>query len=503
MTANAPGVILAIDQGTTGTTVLLLDAERRVVGRAYREIPQHYPSPGWVEHDPEDLFQSVIAAFTEAWESAGRPQVRAVGITNQRETTILWDRATGRAIGRAIVWQDRRTQDVCAALKQAGHEDRVRAVTGLVIDPYFSGTKIAWMLDRDPALRSRAERGELAFSTVDSYLVARLSGGRSHVIDVTNASRTLLLDLHSRRWSDEMCALFRVPRAVLPEVVASSGRLASVHGVAGIADGTPIAGIAGDQQAALYGQDCRAPGEAKCTYGTGAFLLMNVGATPVLSRNRLLTSVAWTLDAAGPTASTKPATTDYALEGSAFIAGALVQWLRDGLGIIGKASEIEALAASVPDSGGVTIIPALAGLGAPHWRPEARGLIAGITRGTTKAHLARAALEAIAFQIAELVSAMEADAGRPLTRLRVDGGAAANDLLMQLQADLLGVEVVRPAFLESTALGAGRLAGDAIGFWQTGTSDDARTGDRRFVPALPEPERAARRAVWQAVVAKA
>jgi glycerol kinase len=353
------------------------------------------------------------------------------------------------------------------------------------------GTK----LDRDAALRARAERGEIAFSTVDSYLVARLTGGKSHVVDVTNASRTLLLDLHDRVWSDEMCALFRVPRAMLPEVVASSGQLAAVHGVPGIPDGTPIAGIAGDQQAALYGQGCRSPGEAKCTYGTGAFLLMNVGPKPVLSRNRLLTSVAWTLSGT--------ATTDYALEGSAFVAGALVQWLRDGLGIIGKAAEIEALAATVPDTGGVTIIPALAGLGAPHWRPEARGLIAGITRGTTRAHLARAALEAIAFQIVELVSAMEADAGRPLTRLRVDGGAAANDLLMQLQSDLLGVEVVRPAFLESTALGAGRLAGDAIGFWKAPTQSRSGAGERRFVPAMSSVERASRRAVWQSVVAKA
>ncbi|HEY0709117.1 MAG TPA: glycerol kinase GlpK, partial [Polyangia bacterium] len=482
MNATAPardaGVILCIDQGTTGTTVLLLDPDERVVGRAYREIPQHYPAPGWVEHEPEDLYQSVLTAFAEAWEAAGRPEVRAVGITNQRETTILWDRGTGRAVGRAIVWQDRRTQDVCAALKRDGHEDRVRAVTGLVIDPYFSATKIAWMLDRDPTLRARAERGEIAFSTVDSYLVARLSGGQAHVIDVTNASRTLLLDLSSRTWNPEMCALFRVPRAMLPQVVPSSGQLALVRGVAGIADGTPISGIAGDQQAALYGQGCRAPGEAKCTYGTGAFLLMNVGPTPVLSRNRLLTSVAWTLEA-DPTA----VTTDYALEGSAFVAGALVQWLRDGLGIITKASEIEAMAASVPDTGGVTIIPALAGLGAPHWRPEARGLIAGITRGTTRAHIARAALEAIAFQIAELVSAMEADAGRPLTRLRVDGGAAANDLLMQMQADLLGVEVVRPAFLESTALGAGRLAGDAIGFWNR-SAPPSQARERRFVPSL-------------------
>jgi glycerol kinase len=484
-------VVAAIDQGTTGTTVLLLDPEEQVVGRAYREIPQHYPAPSWVEHDPEDLIRSVLEALGEAHAQAGKPSIEAVGITNQRETTVLWDRQTGRPVARAIVWQDRRTQEACAALRAGGHEERVRQKTGLVLDPYFSATKIAWMLDHDPALRTRAARGEIAFGTVDSFLATRLSGGEAHITDVTNASRTLLFDLQTLSFSEELCSLFNIPATLLPRVVASSGYLATLRGVPGVADGTPLCGIAGDQQAALYGQGCLRPGDAKCTYGTGAFLLMNVGEKPVLSRNRLLTSVAWQ----------RPGGTDYALEGSAFVAGALVQWLRDGLGIISKASDVEALAATVPDAGGVTIVPALAGLGAPHWRPEARGLITGITRGTTRAHIARAALEAIALQIVELVRAMEADSGRPLTALKVDGGAAANDLLLQIQADLLGAEVVRPAMVEATAIGAGRLAGEAIGFF---------TGDKRpavpskvFSPKMPVAERSERFARWQKSVAKA
>jgi glycerol kinase len=488
MTEN---VVAAIDQGTTGTTVLLLDGDERIVGRAYREIPQHYPAPSWVEHDPEDLYRSVTEALTEARTQAGNPTVQAVGITNQRETTILWDRQTGRAVAPAIVWQDRRTQEVCAQLRAAGHEELIRQKTGLVLDPYFSATKIAWLLDADPTLRTRAARGEIAFGTVDSFLATRLSGGRAHVTDATNASRTLLFDLNTMRWSEELCALFKVPMTVLPHVVASSGYLARLQDVPGLADGTPLCGIAGDQQAALYGQGCLTPGDAKCTYGTGAFLLMNVGEQPVLSKNRLLTSVAWQ----------RPSGTAYALEGSAFVAGALVQWLRDGLGIISKASEIEALAASVPDSGGVTIVPALAGLGAPHWRPEARGIISGITRGTTRAHIARAALEAMALQIVELVRAMEADAGRPLTSLRVDGGAAANDLLLQIQADLLGVEVVRPQIVEATAIGAGRLAGEALGFFSP--HQRAPIPSSTFTPKMPAAARAARLVTWSQNVAKA
>jgi glycerol kinase len=491
-------VLAAIDQGTTGTTVLLLDAAGEIVGRGYRELPQHFPAPGWVEHDPEDWVRTAGEALASARSQAGDPEVVAVGLTNQRETTVLWERETGRPVAPAIVWQDRRTQDRCAELRQAGHEERVSARTGLLLDPYFSATKIAWLLDRVPGLRARAERGEIAFGTVDSYLTFRLSGGRSHITDLSNASRTLLFDLHTLDWSDELLALFGVPRALLPRLVPCSGQLASLRGVPGLADGTPLCGMAGDQQAALFGQACFAPGDAKCTYGTGAFLLMNIGDQVIQSRHRLLTSVAWQLDGV----------TTFALEGSAFVAGALVQWLRDGLGIIERSADIEALAASVPDSGGVLVVPALAGLGAPHWRPEARGLIAGLTRGTTRAHLARAALEAIALQIVELVSAMQGDAGRPLRSLRVDGGATANDLLMQIQADLLGVEVVRPPAVEVTALGAARLAGRAIGFFnQRGDDHGDSTTATRFVPTPDHTQQAtgshSLRARWQEAVKKA
>jgi glycerol kinase len=502
-------VIAAIDQGTTGTTVLLLDQDQRVVGRGYREIPQHFPTPGWVEHDPRDHIDSAREALAEALEQAGatgdRPTVEAVGITNQRETVVLWDRQTGEPVAPAVVWQDRRTQDVCAELRQAGHEPAVQAQTGLVIDPYFSATKIAWLLDNQAGLRARAERGELAFGTVDSWLCHQLSGGRDHITDASNASRTLLYDINTRAWSQPLCDLFRVPAALLPRVVPSSGDLTRTAGLPGVADGTPVAGIAGDQQAALYGHGCWAPGQAKCTYGTGAFLLANIGAQPTVSRQRLLTTVAWWLEGPGAGPGDAGPGFCYALEGSAFVAGALVQWLRDGLGIIDRASQVEALARAVPDAGGVTIVPALAGLGAPHWRPEARGLVAGITRGTTRAHIARAALEAIALQIVELVRAMEADAGQPVRALRVDGGAAANDLLMQLQADLLGVEVQRPAFVELTALGAARLAARPGGFFR-GTAEGAAAAaptTTQFQPTLDADARARRLASWREVVAKA
>ena len=424
--------ILAIDQGTTGTTVLVFDEKLQLRARGYREFPQHFPQPGWVEHDPEEIWVSVRGAITDALHVSGSTidptQIAAIGITNQRETTVLWERATGRAVGKAIVWQDRRTAEICAKLKADGHEAEVRRSTGLVLDPYFSGTKVAWMLDHTPGLRARAEKGEICFGTVDSYLVWRLSGGRAHVTDVSNASRTLLFDLHSLAWSDALLARFDVPRQMLPDVRASSEIYAETKDVPGLPDRIPIAGIAGDQQAALFGQACFELGEAKCTYGTGAFLLLNTGARPVASANGLLTTVGWKIGDE----------VTYALEGSTFIAGAMVQWLRDGLGIIQSASEIESLARSVPDSGGVVVVPALAGLGAPHWRPEARGLISGLTRGTTKAHLARAVLEGIALQIVDLLGAMQKDSGLPLRALKVDGGAAANDLLMQYQADLLG-----------------------------------------------------------------
>ncbi len=484
-------MIAGIDQGTTGTTVLLVDENETVLGRGYREIPQSYPAPGWVEHDPEQLWSSVLAALGAARATAGDGSITAIGITNQRETTILWDRSTGKPVAPAIVWQDRRCTPVCEALKADGHEPEVRNVTGLVIDPYFSATKIAWLLDHTPGLRARAERGEIAFGTVDSYLTWRLSGHRRHITDLSNASRTLLFDLHTLDWSDRLCALFRVPRAVLPAICSSAGQLATTLNVPGLSDGTPITGMAGDQQAALFGQGCTGVGDAKCTFGTGSFLLMNVGARPVISRQRLLGTVAWRLGE----------TTSYALEGSAFVSGALVQWLRDGLGIIDKAADVETLARSVPDAGGVTIVPALAGLGAPHWRPDARGLITGITRGTTRGHIARAALEAMALQNVELVRAMEADAGTVITSLRVDGGATANDLLMQLQADLLGVDILRPAFVELTALGAARLAARGAGARTARPATDK--GVTRFSPQMSQAERQERLVRWKAAVAKA
>ncbi|HEX2659320.1 MAG TPA: glycerol kinase GlpK [Polyangia bacterium] len=486
--------LLSIDQGTTGTTVLVLDRSLVVRGRGYREIPQIYPRPGEVEHDPEAIWQSVVGAIALALRAAETTpaDIAAIGITNQRETTILWDRATGKPVGNAIVWQDRRTADACASMKAAGLEQPVRERTGLVLDPYFSATKIRYMLDATPGLRASAERGEIAFGTVDSFLVWRLSQGAAHVTDASNASRTLLFELKAGAFTDELCELFHVPSKMLPRVCGSAEVVATTRGVEGLPDGIPIAGMAGDQQAALYGQECFSPGDSKCTYGTGAFMLMNVGERPVISRSGMLGTVAWRLDGA----------TTYALEGSAFIAGALVQWLRDGLGIISSAAEVEALARSVPDAGGVTIVPALVGLGAPHWRPEARGLITGITRGTTRAHLCRAALEAIALQNVDLALAMQSDAGRDITQLRVDGGAAANDLLLQMQADFLGVILFRPDMVEATALGAAKLAARGAGFEVAPQS--ARTAQMAiFHPALEAAARQERLDRWHAAVAKA
>jgi glycerol kinase len=492
-------LVIAIDQGTTGTTVLIVDEHLTVRSRAYRELPQIYPRPGEVEHDPEAIWATVTGALGDALARINVANVRAIGITNQRETTVIWDRESGRPVANAIVWQDRRTADACAALKRAGHEALVRARTGLVVDPYFSATKIRWLLDNVANLRPRAEAGALAFGTVDSFLIWRLSGGRVHATDVSNASRTLLLDLDTRQFSDELCDLFGVPRALLPEVRGSSELIAVTRGVPGLPDGLPISGVAGDQQAALFGQDCVDAGDAKCTYGTGAFILMNVGATPILSRNGLLGTVAWTLAGAAEGAD---AETAYALEGSAFIAGALVQWLRDGLGIIQQAADVEALARSVPDSGGVTIVPAMVGLGAPHWRPQARGLITGITRGTTRGHIARAALEAIALQNVDLVTAMQVDAGRSINALRVDGGAAANDLLMQLQSDLLGVQIFRPEMVESTALGAAKLAARGIGLHPRDRSG-ATARMQVFNPTMNAADRDALLARWREAVPRA
>jgi glycerol kinase len=489
--------VIAIDQGTTGSTVLILDETLEVRGRGYKEFRQIYPTPGWVEHDPEDIWSSVTAALGQALAD-GKIQpssIAAIGITNQRETTVLWDRKTGKPVNHAIVWQDRRTADRCAELKAAGKEARVRELTGLTLDPYFSGTKISWMLHHVAGLADRARTGAIAFGTVDSYLVWRLTSGATHATDVTNASRTLLFDLHALAWSDELLEIIGVPRQMLPEVVASSGPLATTRGVPGLPDGIPIAGIAGDQQAALFGQACFKPGEAKCTYGTGAFILMNTGDKPVASKSGLLTTVAWKL-ASGELR--------YALEGSAFIAGAAVQWLRDGLQLIAKASDVEALAASVPDSGGVIVVPAFAGLGAPHWRPDARAAITGITRGTTRGHLARATLEGIALQNVDILRAMERDSGRTLTTLKVDGGAAANDLLMQFQSDVLGVDIARPELVESTALGAAFLAGLGTGVWRD-LDAIAKTWreQHRFRPTAERAWVKDHLARWDAAVAKA
>ncbi|HKE13613.1 MAG TPA: glycerol kinase GlpK [Kofleriaceae bacterium] len=493
--------VVAIDQGTTGTTVLVLDEELRIVGRDTREFRQIYPQPGWVEHDPDDIWRSVEEALSGALGQAGidAATVAAVGITNQRETAVVWERRSLRPARTAIVWQDRRTADRCAALKQAGHEQRVRRVTGLVIDPYFSATKFAWMLENDADLRRRATSGEVAFGTVDSYLVARLTGGAVHVTDATNASRTLLCGLESLDWDVGMLQLFGVPREALPEVRPSAAVLGETRGVAGLRDGVPIAGMAGDQQAALFGQACFTPGDAKCTYGTGAFILMNTGDRPVPSKSGLLTTVGWQLGAGAESGEVT-----YALEGSAFIAGAAVQWLRDGLGLIAKASDIEALAQQVPDSGGVTLVPAFAGLGAPHWRPEARGLLTGLTRGTTAAHIARACLEGIALQNVDLIRAMESDSGAHLRVLKVDGGASADDLLMQMQADMLGVSISRPEFVETTAQGAAFLAGIGAGLWK-GKSEITRVWreQRRFEPAGDRSRVDEALARWRDAVARA
>jgi glycerol kinase len=492
--------LLAIDQGTTGSTALVMSSDGRTLGRATREFPQHFPEPGWVEHEPEEIWDSVVASVGEAMRAAGArgEDIAAIGITNQRETTLLWERDSGRAIGRAIVWQDRRTKDICAELARDGHEDAVRAATGLVLDPYFSGTKVAWLLDHVDGARARADRGELAFGTVDSFLVFRLAGGARagapHVTDVTNASRTLLMNLERRRWDTAMCRLFRVPEGVLPSIVGNAVKVGVTSGVPGLPDGIPIAGMAGDQHAALYGQACFAPGDAKCTYGTGAFLLVNTGAERVSSRYGLLSTMGY--EVGGEVA--------YALEGSVFIAGAAVQWLRDGLGVISSAKEIEALARSVPSSDGVVFVPALSGLGAPHWDAGARGTITGITRGTTRAHLARATLEAIALQVDDVLSAMSEDLGRPLSRMRVDGGAAENDLLLELQASFSHLSVDRPTELESTARGAAMLAGVGVGLFKSGAEAAAVWKlERSFEPALSGPERQSARTRWLDAVRRA
>lgn len=490
--------VIAIDQGTTGSTVLVLDETLNVVGRKNVEFPQIFPKPGWVEHDPEEIWISVCAALGGALAQADvdAKDLAAIGITNQRETGVLWDRDSLQPERNAIVWQDRRTADQCAALKERGLEADVRKRTGLVLDPYFSGSKLQWMLDEVPGRRQRASKGELCFGTVDSFLVAKLSGGTAHITDVSNASRTMLLGIESLAWDSTLLDLFEIPPECLPAVCSSSEIYAETKGVPGLPDGVPISGIAGDQQAALFGQACFTPGSAKCTFGTGAFILMNTGTTPPISESGLLSTVAWQL---GPDA---PGV--YALEGSAFVAGAAVQWLRDGLGLFDKSADIEAMAQEVDNADGVVLVPAFAGLGAPHWRPNARGILTGLTRGTTKAHIARAALEGIALQNYDIVKAMQDDSGHDLKSFKVDGGAAANNLLMQFQADVLNVEIVRPEMLETTALGAAFLAGLGAGIWKD--KDDLQAvwrENRRFSPTMSAEERQGRLAEWNAAVAKA
>jgi glycerol kinase len=490
---HAGSLILALDQGTTSSRSLLFDAGGRVVALAQKEFRQHFPHPGWVEHDANEILATQRETMVEVLRKAAvEPRdIAAVGITNQRETTVLWDRATGEPIANAIVWQDRRTAAACEALRAAGHEPEVAQRTGLLFDPYFSGTKLAWLLDSVPGARARAERGELAFGTIDSWLLFKLSGHRRHVTDATNASRTLLYDLRIGGWDDWLLSLLRVPRACLPEIVDTCMAPGEAIGIEVGGVQLPVTGIAGDQQAALFGQACCSPGMAKNTYGTGCFALTFTGAQPHYSRHRLLTTVAFR----------RGGHCRFALEGGVFMGGATVQWLRDGLGLIRRSDEIEALAASVPDTGDVYLVPAFAGLGAPQWDAAARGTLIGLTRGTTRAHVARAALESIAFQSADLIDAMQSDCTQPLTELRVDGGAARNDLLLQFQEDLLGAPVLRPVNTETTAFGAAAFAGLGVGLWQSQEELASLWKlDRRFEPALPRDDAAARRARWQQAV---
>ena len=489
--------VLALDQGTTSSRAIVFDRRGRARATAQQEFPQHYPRPGWVEHDPRDLWETTrrvaLAAVAEA--NLDRTQLAAIGLTNQRETTLLWERTTGRPLAPAIVWQDRRTAAACAKLKARGLEPLFRRRTGLVLDPYFSGTKLAWLLDHVPGARRRAGRGELAFGTVDTWLLWHLTGGAVHATDVSNASRTLLLNLRTGDWDDELLRILRIPREVLPEVRPSSGWFGEVTTIPALR-GLPIAGVAGDQQAALFGQACFRPGMAKNTYGTGCFLLLHTGTKPVVSKHQLLTTVAWRLRADQPL--------EYALEGSVFVGGAVVQWLRDGLGLIARSADVEALAARVPDSGGVFFVPAFTGLGAPHWDPAARGTIVGLTRGTTAAHVARAAIESIAYQSADLLGAMEADAKLHLRELRVDGGATVNNALLQFQSELLRVPVVRPRTTETTALGAAFLAGLAVGVWKSREEIAALWSvDRRFKPRAPAAATRRAQADWRRAVARA
>lgn len=485
--------ILALDQGTTSSRALVIDRKGQICSLAQKEFEQLFPQPGWVEHRPEDIWSSQAAVAVEALAKANlsTADIRAIGITNQRETTIVWERSTGKPLTNAIVWQDRRTTPYCAELKKRGLEKTFREKTGLLIDPYFSGTKLHWILRNIPGALAKAQKGELAFGTVDTWLVWKLTAGKRHITDVTNASRTLMLNIHTGKWDDELLDILEIPRSLLPDVATSS----EVYGLTDTSIFThpvPISGIAGDQQAALFGQTCTKAGMAKATYGTGGFMLLNTGENPVASRNNLLTTIAFEVGGKR----------DYALEGSVFVAGAAVQWLRDNLGMIANSSDIGPLAGEVPDNGGVYFVPAFTGLGAPHWDPHARGTIVGLTRGTSRAHLARAALEGIAFQVTDVLKAMEADSGTSVQELRVDGGAVGDNLLMQLQADFLQTKVIRPKVTELTALGAAFLAGLATGFW--GSIEEISSFwevDRVFSPILPAGKVAALRGEWSKAVA--
>lgn len=492
--------ILALDQGTTSSRAILFDANGSPVDSAQREYTQHFPQPGWVEHDARDIWSSQVDVAQTLINRCAHPKsITAIAITNQRETTVLWDKQTGQPVGPAIVWQDRRTADQCAAMRQQGLDKDIQSKTGLLLDAYFSGTKLAWLLDNIAGTRARAERGELAFGTVDSWLVWNLTAGRSHITDVSNASRTMLFNIHTLEWDEDLLRLFNIPRAILPTVVPSAGQLAITE-TSVLGHEIPITAMIGDQQAATFGQGCFSPGMAKNTYGTGCFMLLNTGDQLVASHNRLLTTVGW------QQATLRPAKTQttYCLEASVFMGGATIQWLRDGLNIIQQASDVEALARSVPDVGDTYLVPAFTGLGAPHWDGHARGTLIGMTRGTTKAHIARAALEAIALQVADVFEAMEKDAGLTLSELRVDGGASKNDLLLQMQADMLGIPVIRPKIVETTALGAAYLGGLAAGIWSdTEAIVSLWQEDKRFDPQWSHAQRQTKRTRWRQAIERA
>jgi glycerol kinase len=485
--------ILALDQGTTSSRAMVIDAAGKVIAIAQRPFEQKFPQPGWVEHCPQEIWSTQSGVATEALAMADLTErdIAAIGITNQRETTVLWDRETGEPVYNAIVWQDRRTAAFCDALRAHGDAPMIQAKTGLLPDAYFSASKLNWLLNNVDGVRARAEAGKLAFGTVDSWLIWKLTQGERHITDATNASRTMLFNIHTLQWDDELLKLFDIPASLLPEVVASSGKCATTKG---LLTGIPIAGIAGDQQAALFGQMCSEPGMAKCTFGTGAFMLLNTGEKPVTSTNRMLTTIAWQIGSR----------VEYALEGSMLMAGAVVQWLRDELQMIRTSAEIEELASSVPSSNGIVLVPAFAGLGAPHWDQYARGAIVGMTRGTSRAHIARAALEGIALQVADVLEAMQSDSGLPLAQLRVDGGASANNLLMQIQSDILGIEVVRPKNAEATAMGAAYLAGIAVGYWKDVEAIGKQWEiDRIFTPQMDTAERSRVRGIWHRALDRA